>query len=144
MALWGLSKIPPNRRTRELKSAVADGVNFMLAHQLFKSHRSGQVINEDWLKLHFPPVNYDVLNGLRLMTDLGVNSEERLGDALDFVQSKIRPGGRWVVEHVPIGYPEKRGQPSIKFEKVGEPSKWITLQSLVVLSRIGRHRVWSS
>jgi len=143
MALWGFSKIPQNRRGPELRSAIARGVEFMLVHRLFKSHRSGQIIDEHWLRLHFPPINYDILNGLRLMTDLGVKSEDTLGDAVDLVQSKTGPEGLWLTEHVPSGYREKTGQPSIKFESLGRPSKWITLQSLVVLSRMGRIRIRS-
>jgi hypothetical protein len=139
MALWGFSRIPSNQRGP--KSAIAKGVDFMMAHKLFKSHRSGEIIKEQWLRLHFPPVHYDILNGLRLMTNLGVNSDERLSDALDIVETKVKAGGRWLTEYVPSGYPERRGQSRIKFEKVGESSKWITLQSLIVLSRTGRIRL---
>lgn len=138
MALWGLSRINPTQRTAEVRDAIAHGIDFMLRHRLFKSHRSGQVIKEGWLRLHFPPIHYDILNGLRLMSDLGVNSDERLIDALDVVQSKMQQDGHWLTDYVPSGYPEKAGQPSIKFERKGDPSRWITLQSLVVLTRMGR------
>lgn len=138
MALWGLSKTGPSDRTTDLDDAIALGIEFMLRHRLFKSHRTGEVIKDSWLRLHFPPLHYDILNGLRLMSDLGVDSDERLTDALDSVQSKVGDDGRWPTEYVPSGYREKRGQPSIKFESVGEPSKWITLQSLIVLTRAKR------
>ncbi len=138
MALWGLSKTPKRKRTKEINGAISGGIEFLLRHMLFKSHRSGQVIKSEWTMLHFPPVNYDILGGLRLMTDLGITSDERLSDALDLVESKMQKDGRWLTEYVPRGTKERSGQPSIKFYKAGEPNKWITLQSLIVLSRTGR------
>ena len=112
----------------------------MLAHRLFKSHRTGRVINGKWLDFKYPPnVGYDVLHSLKLMTDLGVVSDTRLCDALDVVESKMARGGLWLLDRVPRGWSrEDASQRTIQLEKAGRPSKWITLQSLIVLSHTRR------
>ncbi len=136
MALWGLSKVPHDEKTGEIGKAIQRGIEFMLAHRLFKSHRTGRVIEERWLKFGFPPnVAYDVLHSLRLLGDLGTVHDERLQDAIEVVESKAQRSGRWLLDRVP-GRPER-----IELEKAAQPSKWITLQSLIVLSRAGRIRM---
>jgi hypothetical protein len=114
-------------------------VEFMLAHRLFKSHTTDEIIRRDWLRFSFPPnIAYDVLQGLKLMTDLGVDRDKRLKDALDLVESKKLPDGRWALDAVPSPKKDKTSELTIELESKGKPSKWITLNSLIVLSRTGR------
>ena len=142
MALWAFSKIPANRRSPKLKRAIKGGVEFMLAHRLYKSHRTGKIIGRDWTKFHFPlNVRYDVLHSLKLLTDLGVASDKRLNDALDLVESKMQPDGRWLLDVVPERKLDKTGRSAIRLEEEGKPSKWITLNALTVLSRTNRIRI---
>jgi hypothetical protein len=138
MVLWGLSKIPQRQRKTEIQKAIHRGTEFMLQHHLFKSHRTGRMIEEKWLDFHFPPVNYDVLLAARLMTDLGLAADERLTDAVQIVESKMRSDGKWLVDTVPRGYRQRKRQASTKLETEKSLSKWITLQSLIVLSRTNR------
>ena len=140
MALWAFSKIPAQQANTSTRKAVKKGVEFMLAHRLFKSHITQEIIRRDWLRFSFPPnIAYDVLQGLKLMTDLGVARDKRLKDALDLVESKKLPDGRWALDAVPSPKKDKTSELTIELESKGKPSKWITLNSLIVLSRTGRN-----
>ena len=91
------------------------------------------------MRFSFPPnIAYDILQGLKLMTDLGVDGDKRLKDALDLVESKKLPDGRWALDTVPSPKNDKTGALTIELESKGQPSKWVTLNSLIVLSRTGR------
>ncbi|MFQ5951228.1 MAG: prenyltransferase/squalene oxidase repeat-containing protein [Candidatus Geothermarchaeales archaeon] len=138
--LWGLSEIPSSKRTPSIKRAIGRGVEFMLVHRLFKSHRTLKTIKPKWLVFKFPPhVRYDILHSLRLLTDLGVTKDNRLDDALEAVESKKQPGGVWLLDAVPRSPNKKRSEElTIELEKEGLPSKWTTLTALTVLTRTGR------
>jgi len=139
MALWAFSKIRSQQANASVRRAVRRGVEFMLAHRLFKSHTTNEIIRADWLRFSFPPnVGYDALQGLKLMIDLGVCRDKRLRDALDLVESKKLPDGRWALDTVPSPKNDKTGALTIELESKGQPSKWVTLNSLIVLSRTGR------
>src|SRR3989442_15692068 len=118
MALWAFTKIPAQQANASIRKAVKKGVEFMLAHRLFKSHTTDEIIRRDWLRFSFPPnIAYDVLQGLKLMTDLGVDRDKRLKDALDLVESKKLPDGRRALDTVPSS---ERGQDRSTNYRVGK------------------------
>jgi hypothetical protein len=136
MAVWGLSKIGVNERTETISNAIERGAEFMLLHRLFKSHRTGRIIEENWLDFHFPPVGYDILLASKLVKDLGILKDDRLTDSIGIIKSKMQPDGKWLVDSVLRGYQERAGEATTKLETQGKPSKWITLQAITVLSRV--------
>lgn len=76
--------------------AMASGQEFLLRHRLYKSHRTGSVINQAWVTFHFPPRwHYDVLRGLDYLRDAGASTDERAADGIDLVRAKRRQDGRW-------------------------------------------------
>ena len=77
-------------------AAITRGHEFMLEHRLYRSHRTGRVINEAWTTIHFPPRwHYDVLRGLDHLRDAGAAPDPRAADAVGIVESSRRPDGRW-------------------------------------------------
>ncbi len=105
------------------------GREFLLAHRLFRSHRTGAVVDAKLLRLTFPPRwRYDILRGLDLFRAAGAPGDERLADALDIVGSKRAPDGRW-----PLEQPPHRGLVWFEMEKPRQPSRWNTLRALRVL-----------
>ncbi len=97
--LWAFSELPRNQWPKGGRDAVERAVEFMLMHRLFKSDKTGKVINEEWTRLHFPLFYfYDILHGLRVLTELGCVEDEGLSDAVDLLRSKWLPDGTWPME----------------------------------------------
>ena len=72
---------------------------FMLIHRLYKSDKTGNVIRPEWTQLHFPMFYfYDVLHGLRVLSNLGFSGDERMSDARRLLLSKRLADGTWPLE----------------------------------------------
>src|SRR5206468_10963057 len=99
------------------------------------------------------------LHGLRVLTALGVRNDKRMDDAVSLLLEKRLPDGKWLQEGVYRGWRHphamhgeetvsRRGERelitqdrgterALQLEEAGKPSKWITLQALLVLKRVG-------
>lgn len=94
--LEGLQAWKRRTGTGEADAAIARGQEFMLQHEMYKSHRTGAVINEAWTTFHFPPRwHYDVLRGLDHLQDSAAARDPQAADAISLVRSRQRPDGRW-------------------------------------------------
>jgi hypothetical protein len=63
--LEGLLEWKRRRATNLADEAIARGHEFLLAHKMYRSHTSGEVINDRWTRFSFPPRwHYDILRGL--------------------------------------------------------------------------------
>jgi hypothetical protein len=143
--LSAFAALPREKWTRGIKNSVERGVSFYLERRLWKE---GQKRYEPWFRFHYPVhYYYDLLVGLDVMTSLGCVDDVRLKPALDVLKKKRKPDGKWILDAVPPdiapGDPYQSGPPfepfpPIRFglEKVGMPSKMITLRALRVLQRI--------
>jgi hypothetical protein len=132
---------PREKWTRNIKRAVERGAEFYLEREL---HKEGSLY-EPWLRFHYPiHYYYDILVGLDFVTRLGYGDDKRLNFGISLLRKKRRPDGRWNLDAV---HPDLEGKiaelyarrPPIPFalEKVGQPSKMITLRSLRVLKMVG-------
>jgi hypothetical protein len=109
------------------EEAQARGREFFLRHQLYKSHRTGQVAIRGSNRFpQLPQWHFDVLRGLEHFVDVGAHQDERLGDAIALVRRAQRADGRWSTY---AGYP---GRTWFRMEGPG-PSRWNTLRVLRVL-----------
>ena len=63
---------------------------------------------------------------------MGYGRDERLQALLPLILAKQDEQGRWPLEHDG----NWRGQGLVTIEKVGQPSKWITLNALRVLKEL--------
>jgi len=112
----------------EADEAISTGQEVLLRHRLFRSHRSGDVINDSWTKFAFPPRwHYDILRGLEHLRDAGVAPDPRAQEAVDVVRRRRRSDGRW-----PIG-PRYTGVEHFRMETGRKPGRWNTLRALRVL-----------
>lgn len=108
--------------------AAARAREFLLAHRLYRSHRTGAVVNPQLLRPVFPPRwRYDVLRALDHFWAVGALGDERLSDALGVIESKRGRDGRWKVT---APHP---GKVWFELEPRGGPSRWNTLRALRVL-----------
>jgi hypothetical protein len=115
-------------RAAELDRVAAAAREFILQHRLYKSDRTGQIINSRFLLLSYPARwFYDILRALDYFRDAGVAYEPRLQDALDVLMAKRHKDGTWPLQ---ARHP---GQTHFDMETPGQPSRWNTLRALRVL-----------
>jgi hypothetical protein len=100
------------------------GRTFFLDHQLYRSHRTGKVVNAAFTGFPFPPQwHFDILRGLEHFRAAGATADPRLGDAVDLIARARRLDGTW------RAYP---GRMWFRMEEAG-PSRWATLRAIRVL-----------
>jgi hypothetical protein len=93
---WGLHEYAAATGAAWAAEASRRAAELFLEHRLFRSLRSGEPISEAWLRLRYPPYwHYDVLQGLLVLSRLGLVRDPRAADALDLVESRRAPDGRW-------------------------------------------------
>ena len=115
-------------RRAEAVRAERRATEFMLAHRLYKSHRTGAEIDRRFgLLSSAPRWHYDVLRGLDYFARAGAPRDPRFEDAIALLRGKRRADGTWPVQH------EYAGKVFFKMEKTGKPSRWNTLRALRVL-----------
>jgi hypothetical protein len=113
----------------EIAAARQRGEEYLLRRTLFRRLSTGEVANPEFLEFAFPPrYHYDILRALDYFRNAGVPPDTRMSDAVQFVASRQRADGRWLLDRacdealaVPLGEP------------AGEPSGWNTLRALRVL-----------
>jgi hypothetical protein len=101
---------------------------FLARHHLFRSHRTGDVIDGRMTRFSFPPQwHYDVLRGLDYLQAARATRDGRFGEGLDLVRKRRGPRGTWPLQNV------YRGKYYFAMEQAGQPSLWNTLRALRVL-----------
>jgi hypothetical protein len=115
-------------RLKELQEAADQSRELLLRHRLFRSDRTGNVIDKKWLMLSYPSRwKYDILRALDYFQFAGIDYDPRMQDALDYLEKKRRKDYTWPVQA------KHPGQTHFEMEKTGGPSRWNTLRALRVL-----------
>ncbi|WP_421733907.1 hypothetical protein [Cellulomonas sp.] len=113
--------------TVPVEDPLTRGREFFLAHSLYRSHRTGEVVDRSFTRFPFPPQwHFDVLRGLEHFASVGAATDPRLEGAVAVVRAARRADGRWPVHR---GY---SGREWFRMEQPG-PSRWTTLRALRVL-----------
>lgn len=119
----------PRAGTLSVARAIERGDEFLLQHHLYKSHRTGKVIDPEMTRLHFPPRwHFDILRGLDYFRSRAAGRDERLKEAVKQVESRQTDDGRWLLNK---SWP---GRVHFEMERSGGPSRWNTLRALRVLN----------
>lgn len=119
-------------RCAEVSAARDDACSFLLSHRLYRSHRSGEVMNREFLQLHHPTRwRFDVLRGLDALGTTGALRDPRCEEALQLVRQLRRSDGCWSADST------YRGPTHIRYPKPGQPHPWLTLTALRVLQAAG-------
>ncbi len=116
-------------RSNQLKRVKEDAEEFLLMHRLFKSDKTGDIIDKKWTMLSFPSRwRYDILRALVYFVDSGKPYDPRMDNALNVLISKRRKNGAWPVQA------KHPGVVHFDMEKTGDPSRFNTLRALRVLN----------
>jgi hypothetical protein len=96
---------------------------------MFRSLRTGKVIDDRWLRFSFPTFwHYDILRGLDYLRNAGSKPDRRVSEAIEIVIKRRHQNGRWplnLLHSEPIPVPMETA--------IGSASRWNTLRALRVL-----------
>jgi hypothetical protein len=111
-----------------IRTAQVKGREFLLQHRLFKSHRTGEVVDARMTRFSFPPRwRYDVLRALDYFQESEAAWDARLEEAVELLLKRRTADGRWLLQN------RHSGRTFFEMEAVGQPSRWNTLRALRVL-----------
>lgn len=103
-------------------------MEFLLNHRLFKSHKTGEVVDPKMTRFSFPPRwRYDVMRSLDYFQKINASKDERFSDAINLLIKKRLPDGRWNLQG------KHAGRVHFEMERTGEPGRWNTLRGLRIL-----------
>jgi hypothetical protein len=145
--IWGLIEYAKATGDGEVLRAVDRGVELFLARRLFRSMSSGEVIDPEWLRLHYPAYwHYDILQALTILSRADKLKDSRVDEALDIIESKRDDNGRWRPEGYYWGRRDELESsclddaPNTEAVDWGRdgPNEMITLNALRVLRAAGR------
>ena len=117
---------------RAFQEAEARALELMLAHRLYRSDKTGDVIAERFTHLTYPwHWHYKVLRGLDYLRLTPAIHDARLDDPIELLLDQRKPNGRWPLqERIP-------GTLLVEMERPGRESRWNTLRALRVLRNRG-------
>ncbi len=116
-------------KKKSISQVRARGREFLLAHRLYKSHRTGKIFDTKMTAMPFPPRwKYDFIRALDYFRSCDAPRDERMSDAIELLLTKQKKDGTW---------PMNSGMSGLKYfdlEKAGQPSRWNTLRALRILN----------
>jgi len=84
------------RKSAAVTKARKRAENYLLERRMFRSLRTGEVIDKRWLRFSFPTFwHYDVLRGLDYLRNAGIKPDSRVGEAIEIVIERCHQNGRW-------------------------------------------------
>jgi hypothetical protein len=147
-----METLPPMRGLAAYAAATGDraaaraaerATEVFLQRRLFKRRSDARVIHREFTKLHYPLYwHYDILAGLKALTELGRGGDPDCADALDLLGSKRLPDGGWPAE---ARYYRQSTTVALGNDDVDwggtstrRMNPWVTVDALAVLRAGGR------
>ena len=111
-----------------IASARARGHQFLWQHRLYRSHRTGEIVDPKFTKLTFPPRwRYDLLRVLDYFQDCRAPHDARMEEGIQLLHAKRSKDGTWPLNA------GMSGRFFFYMEKAGRPSRMNTLRALRAL-----------
>lgn len=83
------------RKSVAVTRARTRGEDYLLERRMFRSLRTGEVIERRWLRFSFPTFwHYDILRGLDYLRDAGIKPDSRVKEAIEIVLKRRHQNGR--------------------------------------------------
>jgi hypothetical protein len=139
-AAWGLHEYGQATGNAAARDAANRAAELFLEHRLFRRLRTGEVIDPLWLRLRYPPYwHYQILPALVVLTRMGRAGDPRTADALDELERRRLPDGRWPAQGQWWKPADSAVTPEVvTWGRSGEPDRMITLNALRVMRAAGR------
>jgi squalene cyclase len=120
---------PDTAAQPEIARAVASVCDLLMEPRMSRYH-----VGEGWgtwKALKYPYFGFSVISALDALSHLGYTAEEpRIAAAVAYLLSRQMPDGAWPLDQ---SWPN----PPLDFGRVGEPNKWLTLDILRAIKRMG-------
>jgi hypothetical protein len=141
--LRALSLYARIQKSRKALSAAEKAADLFLRKMLFKKESNGQLMNEHFVKLHYPCYwKYDILFGLKVMAEAGLINDRRCRPALDLLEKKRLQDDGWPAEErfYRTGDSKQSGVDLVDWGGVNKKvlNEWVTVDALFVLKKAGR------
>ncbi len=144
--LWsmrGLHEYAEHTGDKKAREAVKRASEVFLTRKLYKRASNGEVIREEFVKLHYPLYwHYDILGALKVFAEIGITKDARLKDALALLREKELPDGGWAAESKYYDRVSSKVSLGTDYVDWGGTSKkkmneWVTADALYVLKAFG-------
>jgi hypothetical protein len=136
---WGLHEYAQATGDTTAAQAVGRAAELFLEHRLFRSLATGQMISRAWLAPRYPPYwHYEILQALLILSRIGKATDPRASDALDELERRRLPDGRWQASGCWWKPPGHSTTPEVVDWGRSGPNEMITLNALRVLRAGGR------
>jgi hypothetical protein len=133
--MWGLHEYAEATGAPWARDAALRAAELFLEHRLFRSVRTGEVIKQEWLRFRYPPYwHYDVLQGLLVLSRLGLAGDPRAAEAVELVEQKRLPDSRWKADGAWWKRPDSPLLPDVVDWGRTGPNEMVTLNALRVLA----------
>jgi hypothetical protein len=117
------------RTSAAVTQARTRAEDYLLERRMFRSLRTGEVIDKRWLRFTYPTHwHYDVLRGLDYLRNAGIKPDSRVDEAIEVVIARRHQNGRW-----PLNLLHPEYIPLEMEIGVGRASRWNSLRALRVL-----------
>jgi len=117
-----------DRLNKTIEISINKGIEFLLKHNLYKSHRTGKIVDGRMTRFSFPTRwRYDVLRALDFLQEYNVPKDDGMNEAIELVLKRRDKDGKWKLQN------RHSGKTFFEMEKVSKPSRWNTLRALRVL-----------
>jgi len=124
-------------------AAAERAAEVFLKRRLFRRQADGSVIDEDFVRLHYPCYwHYDILFALKVMAEAGFIHDNRCQDALELLEAKRLADGGFPAEKKYYRVTEKRvsGRSLVNWGGTSKRhmNEFVTVDALYVLKAAGR------
>jgi hypothetical protein len=117
------------RKSAAVTAARKRGEKYLLERRMFRSLRTGEVIDKRWLRFSYPTFwHYDVLRGLDYLRNAGIKPDRHVDEAIKIVIQRRHQNGRW-----PLNLLHPEAIPLEMETSIGSASRWNTLRALRIL-----------
>ncbi|MFY9150784.1 MAG: hypothetical protein WAO52_02125 [Prolixibacteraceae bacterium] len=117
-----------NYRIDDLLRMENESREFILQHHLFKSDKTGRVIDPKMTRFSYPcRWRYDVLKALDYFQDARIPYDNRMDEALELLLKKRNTEQKWLLQA------KHPGRTHVEMETPGKAGRWNTLRALRVL-----------
>jgi hypothetical protein len=136
--MWGLTEYGRAAAAGWALTAAERTAELFLEHRIFRSLRTGEVVNRRWLSLRYPPYwHYDALAALLLLGRLGKSTDPRAAEAVGHVRSRQRADGRWWPDGAWWSESGRSGPADVVEWGRQGPNEFLTLNALRALRSAG-------
>lgn len=113
---------------RDIQRVVSEAMEFLLIHRLFKSHRTGGIVDRKMTMLSFPPRwRYDIMRILDFAAAEHLAYDSRMDDAVAILKKKKIGSGFFKMQN------RHPGRTYFEMETPGQIGLWNTLRGMRII-----------